>query len=81
MVPHAAGVGVASVLHQECSGLRTPLSKTCTWAPLELYLKASCSPPLRPRAPALAPSPWSGFVGAPFCFAPLFPLFFSPSPS
>ena len=75
MVPHAAGVGVASVLRQERSGLRTPLSKTWPWAhftvlPKRLFL---LPPPLRPRALALAPSPWLGFGGAPFVF-----LVFSP---
>ena len=79
MVPHAAGVGVASVLHQECSGLRTPLSKTWPWAPLQFYLKTSCFPPLRPWPLALAPVPWLGVGGAPFCFAPSFSPVFLPS--
>ena len=82
MVPHAAGVGVASVLRQERSGLRTPLSKTWPWAQLQFYLKGSCFfPPLRPWPLALAPVPWLGVGGAPFVFCISFSPFFSSPPS
>ena len=58
--------------------MRTPLSKTWPWAPLQFYLKTSCFPPLRPWPLALAPVPWLGVGGAPFVFCPLFFLCFPP---
>ena len=73
---HAAVVGVATVLHRECSGMRTPLSKTRPWAqfmalPKRLFLLPPCG---------LGPLPWRPCLGwgsgaPPFCFPLFFPLF------
>ena len=80
MVPHAAGVGVASVLHQECSGLRTPLSKTWPWAQLQFYLKGSCFfPPPAALAPCLGARALVGGRGRPLLFCPSFSPVFLPS--
>ena len=71
---HAALVGVAIVLHRECSGLRTPCPNTVQ--PYGFTLKSSSFSPPR-SAFSWARRLWRvrGSGGPPFVFCPFLPLF------
>ena len=77
VLPHAAGVGVASVLRLERSGLRTPCQNTSSAYGFTVkgFLLL---PPLRPLVLASPPVAWSGLWGRPLLFSCSFPRFFLP---
>ena len=74
LVSHAAGVGVASVLHRECSGLRAPCPNTVQ--PYSFTLKCSSfAPPRSAFSWARPVGLVRGSGGPPFCFLSFSPCF------